>query len=260
MASDLIIENKEARNNLTAEEIPHPRVSFYSIYAKRFWDIVLCSFALLILSPLLLTVSILGLCFHGRPIFYESIRPGKDCQPIKIYKFRTMTNDTDESGNLLPENLRITKFGKLLRRTSIDELPELFSIIRGDMSIVGPRPLLSSYVKLYSARHIMRQNVRPGLACTRVYKKGEIKPSSHTWRQQFENDIYYIEHISFLLDVQMIFAIAKAALMGSDRRSDDTRVPFNGYNLDDTRTKQEALMDNLWRQNDNINIRTASGR
>lgn len=242
MASDLIIEDKELSNNLTAEEIPNPRVSFYSIYVKRFLDIVLCSFALLVLSPLLLIVFILELCLHGRPILYESIRPGKDCRPIKIYKFRSMTNDTDESGNLLPENLRITKFGRILRRTSVDELPELFNIIRGDMSIVGPRPLLSSYIKLYSARHIMRQSVRPGLACPRVYKRGEIKASSYTWRQQFENDVYYIEHISFLLDVKMIFAIAKEALIGSDMRSDDTRVPFDGYNLDDTRTKQEALI------------------
>ena len=154
-----------------------------------------------------------------------------------------MTNKTDTNGVLLPEKERLTRFGKLLRRPSFDELPALFNIIKGDMSIVGPRPLLPEYLGLYSERHNMRHSARPGLACVRIYKKGEEPSKTWTWREQFENDIYYIQNISFKLDLQMIFAIAKEAIVGSETRTDDTRVCFNGRNLDDTRTKQEALMD-----------------
>lgn len=221
--------------------LPKPRKSIYSRYVKRLLDILLSSFALIVLSPVFIVVSLLELVFHGRPVMYQSMRPGKECTMFKVFKFRSMTNGTDEKGQLLPEEERITRFGRVLRRLSIDEFPELFSILCGDMSIIGPRPLLPSYVGLYTVRHNMRHSVRPGLACVKVYKKGEERLTTWTWRDQFENDIFYIENISFLLDLRMIFAVAKAALLGSDSRSNDTRVPFNGDNLDDTRTKQEAL-------------------
>ena len=184
----------------------------------------------------MLVICILELILHGSPVIYKTKRPGKDSKIFELYKFRSMTNAKDENGVLLPENKRITKFGLFLRRTSIDELPELLNIIRGDMSIIGPRPLLTEYLPLYSQRHAMRHSVRPGLACVR------IRPSDSktwTWREQFENDIYYIKHVSFVTDVRMIFAIIKEVIKGCDYRANDTRVPFDGTNLDETRSKHE---------------------
>jgi undecaprenyl phosphate N,N'-diacetylbacillosamine 1-phosphate transferase len=223
--------------------LPKPKSNIYSKYIKRFLDFFICCFALLVLSPLLFIISILELCFHGRPILYTSMRPGKDCKMFKVYKFRSMTNKTDKKGALLLEKDRLTKFGKLLRRLSFDELPALFSIIKGDMSIVGPRPLLPEYLGLYSDYYNMRHSIRPGLACIKVYRKDEKRSNTWTWREQFENDIYYIQNISFYLDLQMILAITKEVLVGTKSRTKDTRIRFNGCNLDDTRTKQQAMMD-----------------
>jgi undecaprenyl phosphate N,N'-diacetylbacillosamine 1-phosphate transferase len=235
-----MIKKKNQSSNYT---FPQPKKSIYSCYIKRFIDVVLSSVVLLGLSPLLAIISLLVWLFHGRPILYISFRPGKDGQLFKMYKFRSMLNKTDVNGVLLPEKERLTKLGKLLRRLSLDELPELFNIIKGDMAIVGPRPLLPEYLDLYTERHSMRHSVRPGLACVRLYKKNEAHSKTWTWREQFENDIFYIQNISFMLDVQMVFAIAREALVGSDTRTDDTRIRFDGQNLDDTRTKQEAMMD-----------------
>jgi undecaprenyl phosphate N,N'-diacetylbacillosamine 1-phosphate transferase len=168
---------------------------------------------------------------------YKAKRPGKDGKLFQLYKFRSMTNECGEDGLLLPEDKRLTKFGLFLRKTSIDELPELFNIIKGDMSIIGPRPLLVRYMDLYSTRHLMRRCVRPGLACVRI-RPSESK--TWTWREQFENDIYYIEHISFKTDLKMIFAAIREVLKGCDYRVKATRVPFDGENLDETRSKEEA--------------------
>lgn len=225
------------------EMIPIPRNSIYSLHIKRILDLIISCIALIILLPVFLCVSILELIFHGRPILYASKRPGKNGQVFNIYKFRSMTNDKDEDGQLLDEEFRLTKFGRFLRRTSLDEIPELWSILVGDMSLVGPRPLLLEYMKLYTPRHNMRHSVRPGLACVRIKKsKNDIIPDTWTWRDQFENDIYYIENISFALDVKMIIGIAMTAFIGGSYRINDTRVRFDGLNLDDTRSKQEALL------------------
>ena len=165
-----------------------------------------------------------------------------------------MTNETDENGELLPEESRLTKFGLFLRRTSLDELPEIWSIFVGNMSIVGPRPLLTEYLDLYTPRHKMRHSVRPGLACVRIKRsKDDVIPNSWTWRDQFENDIYYIENISFILDIKMIIGIALKAVKGSSYRTNDTRVRFNGKNLDDIRSKQEALLGSKNEETVNVN-------
>lgn len=232
-----------SNTNLTKNEIiPVPKKSVYSLYVKRVLDILLSGFALIVLFPVFVIIAVLELIFHGWPILYVSQRPGKDCINFNIYKFRSMTNETDECGELLPEEFRLTKFGLFLRRTSLDELPELWSIFTGKMSIVGPRPLLTEYIELYTPRHKMRHSVRPGLACVRIKRsKADVIPDSWTWREQFENDIYYIENISFTLDVKMIIGIALKAIKGSSYRTNDTRVRFNGKNLDDTRSKQEAI-------------------
>lgn len=220
------------------EVIPQPRKSFYSLVVKRILDIILSAAALAVLSPVLLTVCVLELVFHGWPIFYTTKRPGKDGKIFKLIKFRSMTNQRDENGFLLPEEKRLTKFGLFIRRTSLDELPELINILKGDMSIIGPRPLLVEYLDLYSPRHSMRHSVRPGFACVRI--KNETGSTTWTWREQFENDIYYIENISLLTDIKMIFAVIREVFKASDSRANDTRVPFDGKNLDEVRSKDEV--------------------
>ena len=218
----------------TIDQMPKVRRSVYTVFIKRLFDILLSGLAILILSPLLLVLAILELFFHGRPVLFVQERPGLHGQVFRVYKFRSMTNETDEVGNLLPEEQRSTKFGRFIRRYSLDELPELFCIFTGKMSIIGPRPLLIRYLPLYTPRHMMRHEVRPGFACV------PLKPiKTWTWNEQFENDIWYIEHISFITDVRMILAILKAVIKGSEYRAADTRPPFDGTNLDETRGRDE---------------------
>lgn len=210
--------------------------SFYAKYGKRMLDLCLSVLALVVLSPIFLIIYILEIVFHGYPAIYKTKRPGRDGHIFLLYKFRSMTNDKDINGELLPEDKRLTKFGLFLRKTSIDELPELINILKGDMSIIGPRPLLVEYLPLYSKRHLMRHAIRPGLACVRIMPSDS---KTWTWGEQFENDIYYIEHLSFITDIRMLFAIIKEVFKGSDYRASDTRVPFDGTNLSETRSKQE---------------------
>ena len=223
--------------NCEYEKIPVPRKTIYSIFVKRFLDILLSSIALTLLLPLFLVVMLLEIFFHGRPIFYKTRRPGKNGKIFFLYKFRSMTHKRGEDGFLLPEEKRLTKFGLFLRKTSIDELPELINIIKGDMSIIGPRPLLVEYLDFYSPRYAMRHSVRPGLACVRIIPS---KSKTWTWREQFENEIYYLENLSFLTDLKMFFAVVKEVFKGSEYRANDTRVPFDGTNYDETRSKNEV--------------------
>ena len=216
--------------------LPKVKRTFYSLVVKRFLDILLSAFALVVLSPLLLIVCILELIFHGSPVIYCTKRPGKDGKIFNMYKFRSMTNERGADGLLLPEDKRLTKFGYFIRKASIDELPGLVNILKGDMSIVGPRALLIEYLQFYNPRHAMRQAVRPGLTLERITKTDS---KTWTWREQFENDIWYIEHISFITDIRMIFAIVKAVFRGSEYRASDTRTPFDGTNLDETRGRDE---------------------
>ena len=214
--------------------------TFYYRHVKRLLDVVLSLMGIIVLSPVMLIVALLELIFHGRPILYKNYRPGKDEKIFSMYKFRSMTNEVDENGKLLPEEKRLTKFGSFIRRTSLDELPELFNILKGDMSIIGPRPLLVEYLKLYNPLHAQRHLVRPGLACFRIIP---CDSKTWTWREQFDNDIWYIEHISFMTDLRMLFAIIKKVFGNNDVRANDTRVMFNGHNLDETRSKNEVEKD-----------------
>lgn len=209
-----------------ADDMPKVKRTFYTMVVKRLLDIVLSGIAIVILSPLFLIMSILELIYHGSPIFYAQERPGLHGKIFKLYKFRSMTNEKDENGELLPSEKRLTSFGRFIRRFSLDELPELFCIFTGRMSIIGPRPLLVKYLPLYSKRHMMRHEARPGFACM------SLKPiRTWTWNDQFENDIWYVENCSFLVDIKMIFAVAREALAGAEYRVDDTRTEFNGDNL-----------------------------
>ena len=209
------------------EALPKVRRSIYTVFIKRLLDILLSGLAIIILSPLFIVIAILEMVFHGSPIVFSQDRPGLHGKVFKIYKFRSMTNETDANGELLPGIQRLTKFGRFIRKYSIDELPELFCILTGKMSIIGPRPLMVEYLPFYTKRHMMRHEARPGFACVR------LKPgNTWTWRDQFENDIWYIENCSFIVDVKMMFAVAREAIHPSKNRIEATRKPFDGTNLD----------------------------
>lgn len=198
----------------------------YTVVIKRILDIFLSGIAIIVLSPLFLFLAVLELIFQGRPVLFSQERPGLHGKPFRVYKFRSMTNKTDENGNLLPEEQRATTFGRIIRRLSLDELPELFCIFSGKMSIIGPRPLLTKYLPYYSERHLMRHEVRPGFACV------PLKPiKTWSWNDQFENDIWYVENCSFLVDVKMIVAVLREALSGAEYRVGGDREEFVGTNL-----------------------------
>jgi lipopolysaccharide/colanic/teichoic acid biosynthesis glycosyltransferase len=179
--------------------------TFYEKYVKRFLDVVLSLFALILLSPVMLIVAILVRTKLGSPVIFCQERPGKNERIFKLYKFRSMTDKRDEKGELLPDEVRLTKFGKLLRSTSLDELPELWNILRGDMSIVGPRPLLVKYLPLYNEVQKHRHDVRPGLTgWAQVHGRNTI-----SWEEKFEYDVWYVEHLSFAIDVKTVFLTVK---------------------------------------------------
>ena len=164
----------------------------YEKYIKRAMDVLLSLGALVVLSPLLLIVAILVRTKLGSPVLFRQERPGKDGKIFALYKFRTMTDARDQEGNLLPDEVRLTRFGKLLRSTSLDELPELYNILRGDMSLVGPRPLLVKYLPRYSPRQARRHDVCPGLTgWAQVNGRNAL-----SWEERFELDVYYTEHLS----------------------------------------------------------------
>lgn len=210
------------RNN----QMPKVKRTIYTVGVKRLLDIVLSGFAIIILSPVLLVISVLELIFHGRPILFAQERPGLHGKMFKVYKFRSMTNEKDENGELLPGVQRLTAFGRFIRRFSLDELPELFCIFIGKMSVIGPRPLLPQYLPYYTKRHMVRHEIRPGLACVPLTEK-----KTWTWNDQFENDIWYIENCSFIVDIKMLFALLREVVVGCKYRVDDTRAEFNGLNL-----------------------------
>lgn len=173
----------------------------YRDYIKRFLDIVLSAGAIVVLSPVIAVTAVLVRIKLGSPVIFKQKRPGKDERIFEMYKFRSMTDARDENGELLPDEVRLTSFGKKLRASSLDELPELFNILKGDMSVVGPRPLLVQYLPLYNAQQKRRHEVRPGVTgYAQVHGRNAI-----TWEARFEKDVYYVDHISFLEDWRIIF-------------------------------------------------------
>lgn len=230
-------------------DIPKPKNSLYSKYIKRLLDIILSGTAILVLSPVFIIICILELIYHGAPVIYTQKRPGKDGKLFNIYKFRSMTNETDETGELLHPSLRITPFGRFIRKFSLDELAGLFNILNGTMSIIGPRPLLEAYLPLYSERHAYRHYVRPGLACWKVEGETKLTSRDWTWNTQFESDIYYVENVSFWLDVKMVLMTIKIVFSKSEMRTNSDRVRFMGDNLLETRTYTEILKEEEARKN-----------
>lgn len=178
------------------------------IYIKRFFDIISSFLALLILSPLLLVLIIVGrFVMKGNPFFTQE-RPGKDEKIFKLIKFRTMTNEKDENGNLLPDADRLTGYGEFLRKTSLDELPELINILKGDMSVIGPRPLLVQYIPRYNEHQHRRHEVNPGLTgYAQAYGRNSL-----TWEDKFDKDVYYVDNISLALDIKILFQTVLSVL------------------------------------------------
>lgn len=186
--------------------------NFYKKYIKRVFDIVFSLFALILLSPVLLILAVLIKLNLGSPILFKQQRPGLHGKVFTIYKFRTMTDGNDESGELLPDSKRLTKFGKFLRASSLDELPELINILKGDMSFVGPRPLSVKYLPYYNEYEKQRHYVRPGLTGL-AQVNGRNKA---TWEERFEYDIEYVNQLSILLDIKIILKTIKVALKRQD--------------------------------------------
>jgi sugar transferase EpsL len=169
--------------------------------SKRLFDLILASLGLALFSPILLVVAVLVAIRHGRPVLFRQQRPGYKGQPFYIYKFRTMTGARDAAGNLLPDAERLTPLGRSLRATSLDELPELFNVLRGEMSLVGPRPLLMEYLERYSPEQMRRHDMLPGLTgWAQVNGRNVI-----TWEDKFRFDVWYVDHWSFWLDIRILF-------------------------------------------------------
>lgn len=209
----------------------------YQKFIKRILDILIAGIALIILSPVYLIIAILVRIKLGRPIIFTQNRPGKinpktgKEEIFKLYKFRSMTNETDENGKLLPKEKRLTQFGKKLRSMSLDELPELINILHGDMSIVGPRPLLVKYLPLYSEHQRKRHLVRPGLT---GYAQANGR-NMISWEEKFEMDVNYVNNISFKTDVNIIFKTIIAVLKreGIGNGYSDVMPEFQGSDIDE---------------------------
>ena len=179
--------------------------TFYTKYGKRALDILCSGAALIVLSPVLGITAILVKKKLGSPVIFAQERPGKDEKIFKLYKFRSMTDERDENGNLLPDEVRLTNFGKKLRSLSIDELPELWNILNGTMSVVGPRPLLVQYLPLYNEEQHHRHDVRPGLTgWAQINGRVSIK-----WKDKFKYDLEYVNNISFLFDCKIVLGTVK---------------------------------------------------
>lgn len=201
----------------------------YKSYFKRIIDFGVAFISLIILSPLLLLVS-LWLHFEnkGTGVFFLQERPGQYGKIFKIYKFKTMTDEKDKDGQLLPDELRLTKVGKFVRSTSIDELPQLFNVLKGEMSLIGPRPLLTQYLPLYSPEQSRRHNVRPGITgWAQCHGRNTL-----SWTEKFKYDIWYVDNLSFATDLKIIWLTIKSVLKreGISHEGSETMEEFNGHN------------------------------
>ena len=203
----------------------------YKVFFKRLIDLFFAFAVLICLSPLLLVVTVwLHFANHGAGAFFFQERPGKDGRIFKIVKFKTMTDERDENGNLLPDEARLTKVGRFVRSTSIDELPQILNVLKGDMSLIGPRPLLVQYLPLYSPEQARRHEVRPGISgWAQCHGRNAI-----SWTEKFKLDVWYVDHLSFWTDVKVVFITFKKVFFKEDINQVGgqwvTMDPFNGHN------------------------------
>lgn len=204
----------------------------YAKYVKRPMDFVLSLIAIICLSPVMAVTAILVRTKLGSPVLFKQKRPGKDEKIFNMYKFRSMTDERDDDGNLLPDEVRLTKFGRALRKTSLDELPELFNILKGDMSIVGPRPLLVAYLPRYNERQKRRHEVRPGLSgLAQINGRNAI-----SWEEKFEWDVTYVDNITFIGDIRIILSTVWKAFVkeeGISAEGQATMEEFKGSKEED---------------------------
>ena len=197
----------------------------YKNCIKRLLDILLSLTGIILLCWLYLILFILVRVKLGSPVLFRQQRPGKNEKIFTLYKFRTMTDARDENGNLLPDSIRLTGFGKLLRAASLDELPELFNILKGDMSLIGPRPLLVSYLPYYSEREKLRHTVRPGLTgLAQVSGRNFID-----WDRRLQKDVEYVEHLSFGMDLKVLWLTVKTVLGHTDEVAEDTNAAEGNF-------------------------------
>lgn len=195
---------------------------------KRLIDLLFAILGLILFSPLLLVVALIVRLFLGSPVIFAQQRPGWYAKPFYIYKFRTMLSTMDEKGNLLSDDQRLTKLGLFLRKFSLDELPQLINVVKGDLSLVGPRPLLMEYIPLYNSVQFKRHNIRPGITgWAQVNGRNAI-----SWEDKFNLDIWYVEHQSFWLDIKIIFLTVKKVLFreGISAQGEATMSKFTGGN------------------------------
>ena len=201
----------------------------YKLFFKRLIDLFFAFAVLICLSPLLLVVTVwLHFANHGAGAFFFQERPGKDGRIFKIVKFKTMTDERDENGNLLPDEARLTKVGRFVRSTSIDELPQILNVLKGDMSLIGPRPLLVQYLPLYSPEQARRHEVRPGISgWAQCHGRNAI-----SWTERFKLDVWYVDHVSFWTDVKVVWITLMKVLKRSDinEAGHATMEAFNGHN------------------------------
>ncbi len=197
----------------------------YKRCVKRCLDFLLSLCGIIVLSPVLLVLSVLVRVKLGSPVLFRQERPGRNEKIFTLCKFRTMTDERDENGELLPDHMRLTRFGKFLRSSSLDELPELFNILKGDMSIVGPRPLLVSYLPYYSEEEKKRHNVRPGLTgLAQVSGRNFID-----WDRRLEKDVEYVDHLSFAMDCRVLWLTVRTVLGHSDEVAEDTNAAEGNF-------------------------------
>lgn len=219
----------------------NPQNTFYVRYGKRVLDLIISGLALVITLPVNLVIGIITFFDVGMPIFFKQERTGKDGKIFTIIKFRNMRNTKDEQGDLLPPDQRVTTFGKFVRKTSLDELLNFWSVFKGDMSLIGPRPLVPEYAARFSDRHRARLAVRPGLECPpRKVPTGPV-----TWQEQFENDVWYVENVSFRTDCYMCLQLLRYAFdkKNSQIRSTGRRGIYIGYDLNGTAITFEELSE-----------------
>ena len=203
----------------------HTPYGLYERFFKRALDIFCSLMALLVFWWLYVIVAILVRVKLGSPVLFTQDRPGKDEKIFKLYKFRTMTDARDENGNLLPDDVRLTKFGKLLRSTSLDELPEVFNILKGDMSIIGPRPLLVKYLPLYNEEQKRRHEVRPGLSgYAQVNGRNSV-----SWEDKFRMDVEYVDHVTFVGDVKIILGTVLKAFVKREGINSETAATMEEF-------------------------------
>ena len=197
----------------------------YKKYFKRAFDVVCALASIIVFSWLYIIVAVLVRVNLGSPVLFKQERPGKDEKIFNLYKFRTMTDKKDDNGNLLPDDVRLTKFGRLLRKTSLDELPEAFNILKGDMSVVGPRPLLVKYLPLYNQHQKRRHEVRPGLSgLAQVNGRNAI-----SWEEKFDLDVEYVDNITFVGDVKIILKTVVSAFVKSEGISQEGQATMEEF-------------------------------